>query len=57
MTMVFLVVISLFQSTPSAWRVTSAEHYTLKFFKFQSTPSAWRVTAKAHKKAAHFCSK
>ena len=47
----------VFQSTPSAWRVTSISTSTRRTPIFQSTPSAWRVTAKAHKKAARFCSK
>ena len=34
-----------FQSTPSAWRVTSALIFPLMMpLRFQSTPSAWRVT-------------
>ena len=36
--------IILFQSTPSAWRVTSSRISTALLFRFQSTPSAWRVT-------------
>ena len=34
----------LFQSTPSAWRVTGASQSHVQAIKFQSTPSAWRVT-------------
>ena len=37
--------VTLFQSTPSAWRVTICQYrYTWYWVKFQSTPSAWRVT-------------
>ena len=35
---------SLFQSTPSAWRVTRPPSSGKRRDKFQSTPSAWRVT-------------
>ena len=34
----------IFQSTPSAWRVTSLPFNFLLAYTFQSTPSAWRVT-------------
>ncbi len=34
----------LFQSTPSAWRVTCRKHNKICRKEFQSTPSAWRVT-------------
>ena len=33
-----------FQSTPSAWRVTALEDFSVQLLAFQSTPSAWRVT-------------
>ena len=36
---------ALFQSTPSAWRVTMNLPLLLTDFVFQSTPSAWRVTS------------
>ena len=35
----------IFQSTPSAWRVTMSSALSLMYPLFQSTPSAWRVTA------------
>ena len=35
---------SAFQSTPSAWRATSASVSGLRSVTFQSTPSAWRAT-------------
>ena len=42
-------VVLIFQSTPSAWRVTLGLNQVVKGFAFQSTPSAWRVTvAKAN---------
>ena len=34
----------IFQSTPSAWRVTWTHGNVSWQFRFQSTPSAWRVT-------------
>ena len=34
----------LFQSTPSAWRVTIQSPGQVPGVGFQSTPSAWRVT-------------
>ena len=34
----------VFQSTPSAWRVTTTAQAATRQFEFQSTPSAWRVT-------------
>ena len=34
----------LFQSTPSAWRVTLSNGCVVERSGFQSTPSAWRVT-------------
>ena len=37
-------VLSLFQSTPSAWRVTGLNQELTMLRAFQSTPSAWRVT-------------
>ena len=43
--------LNLFQSTPSAWRVTPSMVIVGQIGLFQSTPSAWRVTAKAHKKS------
>ena len=39
---------SIFQSTPSAWRVTLATQVAPGTAQFQSTPSAWRVTAPNH---------
>ena len=37
-------VLALFQSTPSAWRVTTTQDFREYITQFQSTPSAWRVT-------------
>ena len=34
----------IFQSTPSAWRVTTNINIRMDADLFQSTPSAWRVT-------------
>ena len=39
---------SLFQSTPSAWRVTNVHTPVTPSSAFQSTPSAWRVTLLLH---------
>ena len=41
----FFPLVGIFQSTPSAWRVTSSSKYDLSKIVFQSTPSAWRVTS------------
>ena len=39
----------IFQSTPSAWRVTAVFAKQIwVHFTFQSTPSAWRVTYEWH---------
>ena len=35
---------TIFQSTPSVWRVTMAYDGSIIFSTFQSTPSVWRVT-------------
>ena len=37
----------IFQSTPSAWRVTYSMALAASVAEFQSTPSAWRVTSGA----------
>ena len=37
---------TIFQSTPSAWRETSAVYVSSASIAFQSTPSAWRETHK-----------
>ena len=42
--MLALEVFSLFQSTPSAWRETTASCVNVVTSTFQSTPSAWRET-------------
>ena len=36
--------VPVFQSTPSAWRVTRQIVHHMTAIRFQSTPSAWRVT-------------
>ena len=43
---VFMTILSVFQSTPSAWRETFFLAFMLSpLVSFQSTPSAWRETA------------
>ncbi len=41
---VFMTILSVFQSTPSAWRETVLVEVSLTRIPFQSTPSAWRET-------------
>ena len=47
--------ISVFQSTPSAWRETTSEKTALLHTVFQSTPSAWRETGFRLRLCRLFC--
>ena len=46
--------VTVFQSTPSAWRETASQASLTNSHPFQSTPSAWRETAAGRAAARNF---